>query len=185
MKDKARQIGAKTSQGTDDLLPQVYDELRRLASHHLANEPAGHSLQATALVHEAYLRLVGTSAEVRWNHRTHFFLAAAQAMRRILVDRARARLADKRGGGWREIVLDEEIAGAVEARSDHELIGLHEALEKLGRVRPDLTRLVELRYFAGQTMAEAATSLGVPLRTAERDWTYAKAWLKQTLREAD
>jgi RNA polymerase sigma factor (TIGR02999 family) len=176
-----RQIDEGNGQAAQELLPLLYDELRRLAARELMNEPAGNSLQATALVHEAYLRLVGSDQEVTWSHRGHFFMAAARAMRRILVDHARARHAKKRGGGLRRVPLDEQ---ALQGRCpDAELISLHEALEKLGAERPDLARLVELRYFGGQTLSDAAASLGVSIRTAERNWTYAKAWLKQAMLE--
>lgn len=174
-------IDSGKAQAAEELLPLLYDELRRLAAQHLSNEPAEHSLQATALVHEAYLRLVGTGTAVKWNHRGHFFLAAAQAMRRILVDRARGRRAEKRGGGRRPAALDERRHQEVAEPSDGNLIALHEALGKLAGIRPELARLVELRYFTGLSMPETAACLGVSLRTAERDWTYAKAWLKQEL----
>jgi RNA polymerase sigma factor (TIGR02999 family) len=160
-----------------DLLPLVYDELRRLAAARMAEERDGHSLQPTALVHEAYVRLVG-DGDGEWNGRGHFFAAAAEAMRRILIDRARARRTGKRGGGWHRLALD---AAADLAESADDLLDFDDALTRLRAVDPAAARLVELRFFAGLTMGESAATLGVPLRTAERNWTFARTWLHREL----
>ena len=166
--------------GAERLLPLVYDELRRLASRQLNREAPGQTLQPTALVHEAYMRLVGDVPGRRWEGRRHFFTAAAEAMRRILVDRARNRRRLKRGGGIGRVDLD-----AVDLSFDgpgDELIDLDEALMELGREDPLCARLVDLRFFAGLTQAEAAKLLGLPRRTADRHWAYARAWLFDRLR---
>ena len=169
--------------GAGELLPLVYEELRRLASTRLAREAPGQTLQATALVHEAYLRLVGPEPgvgdEARWQGRGHFFAAAAEAMRRILVDKARADRASKRGGDRRREAFDAAVVAAPEA--DPDLLALDEALSDLGRSNPRLARLVELRYFAGLTLKQAADVLGVSPRTADSDWAYAKAFLHAAL----
>src|SRR5215472_7168918 len=148
------------------LLPLVYDELRRLAAQRLAREQPGQTLQATAVVHEAYLRLVGTDQGRGWDSRGHFFAAAAEAMRRILVENARRKKRLRHGGGGRRLDLEGvDLAGAAPAE---DLLALDEALELLARQDPGAAQLVQLRYFAGLTMDEAATTLGIPLRTAER-----------------
>lgn len=154
-----------------DLLPLVYDELRKLASAKVAAEAPGYTLDATALVHEAWLKLA--DASVDWQERSHFLRTAATAMRRILVDRARAKLTVKRAGGQRV-----ELADVAAALPDDELLALDAALEKLAATRPDHARLIELRYFAGQTGAEAAAALGVSPATADRMWRFARAWLQ-------
>lgn len=159
----------------EQLLPLVYDELRRLAMQKLAQEKPGHTLQATALVHEAYLRLVDTERARHWNGRTHFFRAAAEAMRRILVDRARQKHSQKRGGTWRQVEL-EGAAEVVEDPSD-DVVAVHEALERLAQHDPVKAELVKLRYFAGLSVAEAADLLGISRATADRYWRYAKTWL--------
>jgi RNA polymerase sigma factor (TIGR02999 family) len=176
-------VGQGDPQGAERLLPLVYDELRTLASRRLGREAPGLSLQATALVHEAYLRLVGGDPGRRWDGRGHFFAAAAEAMRRILVDRARDRRRLKRGGGRGRVDLD---LGAVplEAPGD-DLIDLDEALSDLGREDPLCARLVALRFFAGLTQAEAADALGLARRTADRHWAYARAWLYERLRRGE
>lgn len=162
------------------LLPMVYADLRRLAAHELQREPTGHSLQPTALVHEAYLRLVDQSTEPKWSHRGHFYAAAAESMRRILVDSARRKRALKRGGDRQRNPLDVECIA--ESSSDPDILALDEALTKLASLRPDLAKLVSLRYFAGLTMEQAANALGISLRTAQRNWTYVRAWLLEELR---
>ena len=161
------------------LLPLVYDELRQLAAHKLAHETPGQTLQPTALVHEAYLRLVGEGEEPRWDSRGHFFAAAAEAMRRILVENARGKQAAKRGGGRARADLDMNQLAVPEVRED--LLALDEALDRLTAADPEASRLVQLRYFAGLTLAEAAQVLGVSPRTADRLWAYARAWLRGDL----
>jgi RNA polymerase sigma factor (TIGR02999 family) len=167
----------------EQLLPLVYDELRELAARKLAHERPGQTLQATALVHEAYLRLVGPEEVRRWDSRGHFFAAAAEAMRRILVNRARDKRRLKRGGD-RERVELEDIAIAAEAGAP-DILALDEALEGLAREEPACAELVKLRFFAGLTQEEAAQALGVARRTANRYWAFARAWLRQALGEAD
>ena len=167
-------------QAASQLLPLVYDELRRLAAQQLAREAPGQTLDATGLVHEAYLRLVGPADARRWQDRGHFFAAAAQAMRRILIDSARRKLAQKRGGG-----LTRQSLGAVAAPGpDEELVALDEALHKLASLDPLKARLVELRYFAGLTGEQAAAALGISPTTADRHWAYARAWLQTEVRGA-
>jgi RNA polymerase sigma factor (TIGR02999 family) len=163
----------------EQLLPLVYDELRKLAAHKLAQEKPGQTLQATALVHEAYLRLVDVDQVQHWNSRRHFFAAAAEAMRRILVERARARGSRKRGGGCERLDLDELAVASTDRPED--LLALDEALTRLAQVEPQAAELVHLRYFAGQTMSAAAELLGLSLRSTHRLWGYAKAWLLQEL----
>jgi RNA polymerase sigma factor (TIGR02999 family) len=157
------------------LLPLVYDELRKLAAQKLAQEKPGQTLQATALVHEAYLRLVDTKQVQHWNSRGHFFAAAAEAMRRILVDAARSKKAEKRGGGRKREVLDEDHLAAPE--EPDELLALDEALTQLAATDPQAAELVKRRYFAGLTLKQAAAALGVAPRTADFLWAFARAWL--------
>jgi len=159
-----------------DLLPLVYDELRQLAAARLTAEAPGHSLNPTALVHEAYLRLVG---DQQFGGRGHFFAAAAEAMRRILVNHARDRNRLKRGGGRRRVDLD-RLTGLA-AASDDDLLGLDDALDRLAKDYPDAAALVKLRFFGGMTLGEAAEVLGVPRRTADRHWSFARAWLADAL----
>ncbi len=159
----------------EQLLPLVYDELRRLATARLAHEKAGQTLQATALVHEAYIRLVDVEKAEPWNSRGHFFAAAAEAMRRILVEQARRKKRRKHGGGMARVDLDSGMAVSEPAELD--LLALDEALTKLAVEEPAKARLVTLRFFAGLTMPEAAGVLGISLATAERHWTFAKSWL--------
>lgn len=161
-----------------DLLPLVYDELRKLAAAWLAAERPGQTLQATALVHEAYVRLVGPDAGGGWNGRGHFFGAAARAMRRILVDAARRKAADKRGGDWNKVSLGHAAPlAAPDAPAADDLLALDAALEALAAEDPRKARLVELRYFAGLSVEAAAAALGVSEATAKRDWVYARSWL--------
>jgi RNA polymerase sigma factor (TIGR02999 family) len=162
------------------LLPLVYDELRKLAAQRLAQEKPGQTLQATALVHEAYLRLVDVEKAQHWNSRGHFFAAAAEAMRRILVEQARRRLALKRGGQAEREVL-EPSAIAVPAPDEH-LLAVHEALDDLARSDPEAATLVKLRFFGGMTTAEAAKALALSVRSAHDLWTYARSWLRRRLR---
>jgi len=167
----------------DELLALVYDELRRLAARYLRGQRAGHTLQPTALVHEAYLRLAKGGA-LPVDDRTHFFALAARAMRQVLVDHARRRAAAKRGGDPERVTLDDtlELGRGGEEGRRLDLLALDEALERLERVSPRQCRVVELRYFAGLTIAEAAASLGVGTRTVEDDWALARAWLQRRLR---
>jgi RNA polymerase sigma factor (TIGR02999 family) len=177
-------LGRGEEQAARDLLPLVYDELRRLAAWRLAQESPGQTLQATALVHEAYLRLVGPDAGQPWDGRGHFFAAAAEAMRRIVLDRARDRKRLKRGGSRRREALDLDGLGADDAPPD-DLIDLDEALGRLAEVDARSAELVKLRLFAGLTLDEAAEAMGVVRRTAERDWAFARAWLFQQLAARD
>jgi RNA polymerase sigma factor (TIGR02999 family) len=168
-------------QAAEQLLVLVYDELRRLALQRLAHEKPGQTLQATALVHEAYLRLVGTGQGQVWNSRGHFFAAAAEAMRRIFLNRARDKKRQKRGGGWKRQDLDNlEVA---DHATDEQLLALDEALERLAKENPACAELVKLRFFTGLTLTEAADALGVTRRTADRYWAYARAWLYEAMRE--
>jgi RNA polymerase sigma factor (TIGR02999 family) len=159
------------------LLPLVYEELRRLAAERLAHEKPGQTLQATALVHEAYLRLVDADQADKWNSPGHFFAAAAEAMRRILIDRARHKQTHKAGGGRRRLDLD-DIEPALAEANDDRLLALDEALRQLEWKEPRKAQLVKLRFFAGLTAEQAAAALGVSTSTAEKDWTYARSWLR-------
>lgn len=162
----------------DALLPLVYDELRRLARSYLQRERSDHTLQSTALVHEAYLRLVGQN--VSWQNRAHFFGIAAQMMRRILVDHARGRNSAKRGEGVCKVTLDEEVAGAAQRNLD--VIALDEALTNLARLDPQQSRIVELRFFAGLSIEATSEVLKISPATVKRDWAMAKAWLFREMR---
>jgi RNA polymerase sigma factor (TIGR02999 family) len=168
---------------SEQLLPIVYDELRTLAAQRLSREKPGQTLSATALVHEAYLRLVGPANAEGWASRGHFFAAAAEAMRRILINRARDKNRQKRGGGFRRIDLD-QVESALET-DDEELIALDEALERLAAEDNVAAELVKLRFFAGLTLRETAQAMGLSQRTAERQWAYAQAWLYDRLRRDD
>jgi RNA polymerase sigma factor (TIGR02999 family) len=165
----------------EQLLPLVYEELRKLAAQKLAQERPGQTLQATALVHEAYLRLVDTDKVLHWDSRGHFFAAAAEAMRRVLIDSARRRRSQRRGGAAERHSL-EGIEAALPA-SDSELLALDEALAHLQQVDPRKAALVKLRYFGGLTIPEAAQALGISITTANRYWAYARAWLHEELAE--
>jgi RNA polymerase sigma factor (TIGR02999 family) len=172
----------------EQLLPLVYDELRKLAAHKLTREAPGQTLQATALVHEAYLRLVASGdasapREPSWDGRRHFFAAAAEAMRRILIDRARDKGRLKRGGSWRRLQLDHIDLPLQEPSGD--LLALDEALEKLAQEDELCANLVKLRFFAGLTLDEAASSLGIARRSADRYWAFARSWLYDELRRGD
>jgi RNA polymerase sigma factor (TIGR02999 family) len=162
----------------EQLLPLVYDELRRLAARRLAREKPGQTLSATALVHEAYLRLVG-SQDPGWNGRGHFFAAAAEAMRRILVERARRKRRRKHGGSLSRRDSNPDDLADLDPRDPLEVLAVHEALDQLAEKAPRKAELVKLRYFLGCTMAEAAQVLGIAQSTAEEDWTYSKAWLRR------
>jgi RNA polymerase sigma factor (TIGR02999 family) len=166
----------------EQLLPLVYDELRKLAAQKLAQEKAGQTLQATALVHEAYLRLVGADPQQPWDSRGHFFAAAAEAMRRILIDNARRKRRPKHGGGRHRISLDEALCLGTAA--DDDLLALDEALAKLAREEPAKAELVKLHFFAGMGLEEAGQVLGISHRTAKRHWAYARAWLYAAICDA-
>ena len=169
------------SRAAEQLLPLVYDELRRLAAHRLAQEKPGQTLQATALVHDAYIRLIGGDAPQSWQNRGHFFAAAAEAMRRILVEAARRKGRLKRGGNYQKCDLD--IVAPAVGRDDSIVLAVDEALTQLGREDAVKAELVKLRYFAGLTLAESAAALGISTATADRYWRYARAWLAEKLRE--
>jgi len=161
------------------LVPLVYDDLRRVAAGYMVREAAGHSLQPTALLHEAYVRLVD-QRHVQWRNRAHFFGVAASMMRRILVDHARARRADKRGGDVEHVTLaGDEVAG--DGPNNVDVLALHESLERLAKFDPQQERIVELRYFGGLTIEEAAAVVGISEATVVREWTIAKAWLRADL----
>jgi len=162
------------AKSTDELLPVVYNELRRMAAHKMASEPAGHTLQPTALVHEAWLKLVDPPSQ-SWQNRAHFFGAAAEAMRRILIARARRKHAQRRGAGAAHLNADEiEIASPA---PDDQLLALNEALDRLAALEPRQAELVKLRYFVGLKIEEAAEVLGISEATAKRWWAYSRAWL--------
>jgi RNA polymerase sigma factor (TIGR02999 family) len=165
------------------LLPLVYDELRRLAAAKLAQEQPGQTLQATALVHEAYLRLVDVEKVQQWDSRGHFFAAAAEAMRRILIDRARRKRSRRRGGGQKRQTLDHVEIAIPESSLD--VLALNEALERFARIDPLKANLVKLRYFAGLTIPQAAQALGISPTTADRYWSYARAWLHAELKNVE
>jgi RNA polymerase sigma factor (TIGR02999 family) len=173
------QIDAGDPKAAEQLLPLVYDELRKLAAAKLAHEKPGQTLQATALVHEAYLRLVGGEAPKDWNGRGHFFAAAAEAMRRILINRARDKHRLKRGVGRDRVDLDALSDPATAADSD--LLDLDDALGRLAQSHPQAAELVKLKFFAGLNRHEAAAALGLPPRTADRLWAFARAWLFDAL----
>jgi RNA polymerase sigma factor (TIGR02999 family) len=164
----------------EQLLPLVYNELRELATRKLAQEKPGQTLQATALVHDAYIRLVDTGKIENWNSRGHFFAAAAEAMRRIVIDRARDKRRKKRGGGGQRVEID--LGEIAEQAPNVDLLALNEALVQLERDEADCASLVKLRFFAGLGQGEAAAALGLPRRTADRHWAFARAWLYERLR---
>ena len=172
-------IGRGEGKAAEELLPLVYEELRKLAASRMAHEAAGQTLQPTALVHEAWLRLVNDGTH-SWNGRAHFFGAAAEAMRRILIENARRKSRLKRGGGMARLDIDSiELA---EATPDEKILLIDEALEKLQAENPERARIVVMKFFAGLTNQEVAESLGVTERTVERQWAYAKAWIFQCIK---
>lgn len=180
------QILSQIEQGdpsaTDKLLPLVYDELRKLAAAKMAAEKPGQTLQATALVHEAFCRLVGSESGKEWEGRSHFFAAAAEAMRRILVEQARRKAGPAAGGGRRRVPLADFTPSDCEPRVD--LVALNDAIDELESVDQRAAQLVKLRFFGGLSRSEAAEVLGVSLRTADNDWVYAKVWLSSELGES-
>ena len=171
------------SSAAEQLLPLVYEELRKLAAAKMAQENPGQTLQATALVHEAYIRLMDVEKAQRWNSRGHFFGAAAEAMRRILVEKARQKGRLKRGGQRQRVALD-AVHLALDTPAE-DLLSLNEALEALESQYPDCVDLVKLRFFAGLSLGDAAAALGIPRRTADRHWAFARAWLFQQVRAAE
>ena len=174
------QIESGNRQSAEKLLPLVYEELRKLAAARLGNEKPGQTLQATALVHEAYVRLVGGDAnEPSWSGRSHFFAAAAEAMRRILVEAARRKSRDKHGVHWRRAAVDADQLVAAEISDPFLILAVNESLDRLSTRAPRKAELVKLRYFVGCTLTEAAEILGIAEKTAEADWTYARAWLRR------
>lgn len=173
-------IGQGNRQASADLLPLVYDELRRLAAEKMAQERPGQTLQATALVHEAYLRLVGDNDSPQWDHRWHFFAAAAEAMRRIILNGARDKKRLKRGGDLRRVELEQIDLSS--DTNDAELVALAEALDELERDDAVAAQVVKLRFFAGLKQREVAAAMGISLRTVERQWAFAQAWLYDRLR---
>jgi RNA polymerase sigma factor (TIGR02999 family) len=168
-------------QTTDELLPLVYAELRRLAAHKMANENPGQTLQPTALVHEAWLKLGGDENR-QWRNRNHFFAAAAEAMRRILTDNARRKLRVRHGGGQQRVDLDDN-ATAADSDADH-ILAINDALDKFAQLDPQRAELVKLRYFVGLTITEAAEVLDISEPTAKRYWSFARAWLYEEIRRA-
>ena len=176
-------IEAGDPHASGQLLPLVYEELRKLAAAKLAQEPPGQTLQATALVHEAWLRVGGPDDRKAWNSRGHFFGAAAEAMRRILVDAARRKARLRHGGEWERVPVDQiEIAASL---PEDRLVQVSDALEEMEREAPEAAQVVKLRYFAGLTQEQVADSMGISLRSAERQWTWAKAWLFHRIRERE
>ena len=169
------------AKASDELLPLLYNELRRLAAYRMANEASGHTLQPTALVHEAYLRLVGSSAPQQWDGRTHFFAAAAEAMRRILVESARRKKRLKHGGEFQRVGI--EGIDLPLPMPDEELLALDEALNRLNTVDERAANVVKLCFFVGMTQAEAAKELGISVATAERLWSFARAWLFREMKK--
>jgi RNA polymerase sigma factor (TIGR02999 family) len=163
----------------DELLPLIYDELRALAAQRMRHERPGQTLDATALVHDAYLRLVDVEQAQHWNSSGHFFAAAAEAMRRLLIERARRKKRIRHGGGRQRVDLDAQLS--VSDSDDDRLIEINEALDRLKDEDPEAANVVKLRYFAGLTIKEAAAAMNISVRTANRHWTYARAWLYQQL----
>jgi len=175
------QIESGDPTASEQLLPLVYDELRRLAAQRLTREKPGQTLQATALVHEAFVRLVGTHKARQWNSRGHFFAAAAEAMRQLLIERARHKKRIRHGGGRQRIDLDVQLC--ISADGDDTLLAINDALERLAAKDPEPAQVVKLRYFGGLTIEETAAAMNVSVRTVNRQWSYARAWLYRQLEE--
>jgi RNA polymerase sigma factor (TIGR02999 family) len=169
-------------QAAEELIPMVYGELRKLAAWRLGQEAEAHTLQATALVHEAYLKL--SPGEQQWEGRKHFFCAAAEAMRRILIDRARRRRAVRHGGGLQRTGFADDLI-AVPSAQDEEILAINDILDRFARIEPRKAEVVKLRYFVGMTIEETAETLGISTPTAKRDWTFARAWLFRELKRGD
>jgi RNA polymerase sigma factor (TIGR02999 family) len=177
-------VEAGDPKAAEQLLPLIYDELRKVAAAKLAHEKPGQTLQATALVHEAYVRLVGGAREQAWDNRGHFFSAAAEAMRRILVDQARRKASERLGGGRIRLELDQDAVAIASDRAEADrILAIHEALTALQLESPRQAQLVKLRFFAGMTLDEAAGALGIAVPTAKRDWASARVWLYRRLSE--
>ena len=176
------ELSSGDSSAADRLFPLVYSELRQRARGMMQRENAGHTLQATALVHEAFLKLVGQQ-KTEWNGRTHFFAVGAQAMRRILVDHARTRRREKRGGGKMDLSFEETLN--ISADSDSDVLAVDEAIEALRKVDEGQAKIVELRFFGGMTMEEIAVALGMSKRSAEAEWTMIRAWLRKYLSDLE
>jgi RNA polymerase sigma factor (TIGR02999 family) len=174
--------GSGDRRAFDALIPVVYEELRKLARHYLRQEPSGHTLQSTALVHEAYVRLAGQQAP-HWKGRTHFYGVAARLMRQILVDHARRRRADKRGGDSITLVLDERLVGS--SRQDLDVLDLDDALNRLAELSPQQSQIVELRFFSGLSIEDTSEVLGVSPATVKRGWTTARAWLFREMQRSE
>jgi RNA polymerase sigma factor (TIGR02999 family) len=168
----------------EQLLPLVYDELRRLAAQKMAQESPSQTLQATALVHDAYLRLVDGDQAQHWDSRGHFFAAAAEAMRRILIEQARRKQRQRHGGGFRRVELVDADVALPAAADEEQILLLDQALTKLAGLRPQAAQLVQLRFFSGLTVDEAAPLVGISTRTARRLWVFARAWLRNSIEEA-
>ncbi len=171
------------AQAAERLLPLVYGELRKLAAAKMARETAGQTLQPTALVHEAWLRL-GGEAQPDWKNRAHFFASAAEAMRRILIERARRNLTQRHGGGYQRVEFNDALQAIATPGSDDELLAVNDALDRLASIDERKAELVKLRYFVGLTIEQAATALGIAVPTAKRDWTYARAWLFKAIKQS-
>ena len=187
MSDVTRILNSMESDGgesADELLPLVYDELRQLASARMSGEREGHTLQATALVHEAWIKLVGPDGEaLQWNDRRHFYAAAAAAMQRILIDHSRRKMADRRGGDWLRITFGDH--GAPRSATPPEMIDLNNALEKLGKIDEEKAEVAKLRLFVGLNVAEIALALNLSPATVKRRWSFIKAWLSRELKRGD
>jgi RNA polymerase sigma factor (TIGR02999 family) len=180
-----RRLDSGEAAAAGELLPVVYDELRRLAKAKLAREKPGQTLDGTALVHEAFLRLVGKNESPRWQHRGHFFAAASEAMRRILVESARRKNSQKQGGGAAKAEAELDLLPNLPERDPLEVLAIHEVLDRLATHSPRKAELVKLRFFLGCTIQEAADILQIAHATAEEDWTYARAWLRRQWLRAD
>lgn len=180
-----QRITSNDAAAADELLPYVYRELRSLAARRISRENPGHTLEATALVHEAYLRLVGQQADHNWQNRGHFYTAAAEAMRRILIESARRRGRLKRGSGRVQQEVDEDRLPIELPLQPHDLMELNEALDLLEKQDPQAAQVVKLRFFAGLSIAQTAAAMNVSGKTVQREWTYARAWLGRALGESD